>query len=218
MSGGRDRRPTVEPVDGVYEIDLEGDSAEDALREAVEAVEAASPSPAAAGGESGAAGEGETPEQTELEKLREKYVRVLADYDNYRKRAERERGETSRTAMAEPLRAFLGVVDNLDRALRAGGSLDDLKSGVEMIQRQTGDLLRRFGVEEVESVGQPFDPAVHEAVIRYEDPSVREQTVSEEFQKGYRYQGRLLRPAMVKVAVPREGGGPANDGGDDTEQ
>jgi molecular chaperone GrpE len=117
--------------------------------------------------------------------------------------------------MAEPLRAFLGVIDNLDRALRSGGTLEDLRSGVEMILRQTGDLLRRFGVEEVETVGQAFDPAVHEAVIRVEDPTVSEQTVSEEFQKGYRYQGRLLRPAMVKVAVPNGGGEPPSAGGND---
>jgi molecular chaperone GrpE len=66
-------------------------------------------------------------------------------------------------------------------------------------------------------VGQPFDPSIHEAVIRYENPEVDEQTVSEEFQKGYRYHGRLLRPAMVKVAVPKEAGGPAAGEGDDQE-
>jgi molecular chaperone GrpE len=204
MSGGRDRHPTAEPEDGVYELDLEGESPEDALREAAAAAEAAS-----LGGSDAAvaAGGGDAPpDRDELAAMREKYLRALADFDNYRKRIERERGEAARTAMIEPLRGFLGVVDNLDRALRAGGSLDDLKAGVEMILRQTGDLLRRLGVEEVEALGRPFDPSVHEAVVRYEDSAVDEQTVSEEFQKGYLYQGRLLRPAMVKVAVPSEGG------------
>jgi molecular chaperone GrpE len=209
MSARRDRGRTPEPVDGVYEIDLEGESAEDALREAQEAAESSGLEP----GQSAAPGAGEPP-ASELAAMREKYLRALADFDNYRKRVERERADTARSAVAEPLRGFLGVVDNLDRALRAGGSLADLRSGVEMIRRQTDDLLKQYGVEAVEAVGQPFDPAIHEAVIRVEDPEVDEQTVSEEFQKGYRHHGRLLRPAMVKVAVPKEGGGAADDAED----
>jgi molecular chaperone GrpE len=209
---GRDRRPTTEPVDGVYEIDLEGESADDALREANEAAESVERKP---GGSAASAGGAAPPDRGELDAMREKYLRALADFDNYRKRIERERAETARSAVAEPLRGFLGVVDNLDRALRAGGSLDDLKSGVEMILRQTEDLLKRYGVEEIDAVGQPFDPAIHEAVIRCEDPGAEEQTVSEQFQKGYRYHGRLLRPAMVKVAVPKEGDGAGDDEGDD---
>jgi molecular chaperone GrpE len=143
--------------------------------------------------------------------MREKYLRALADFDNYRKRVERERAETARSAVAEPLRGFLGVVDNLDRALNAGGSSSDLKAGVQMILRQTEELLKRFGVEPVSALGEPFDPAVHEAVVRFEDPTVDQPMVSEEFQKGYRYHGRLLRPAMVKVAVPAESGGSRDD-------
>jgi molecular chaperone GrpE len=193
------REPGPPPLDDdVYELDLEGESPDDALREAVESVEGSNAAePTGAGADGGAGGE--------LQAMREKYLRALADYDNYRKRVERERSETQRSATAEPLRAFLGVVDNLNRALGAGGSSDDLKAGVQMILRQTEDLLRRFGVEAVESVGEPFDPAFHEAVVRYEDANVDQPTVSEEFQKGYRYHGRLLRPAMVKVAVPPEG-------------
>jgi len=199
MSPRRESPPP--PVDDdVYELDLEDDSPEEALREAAESVEGSqAQEPATTGADGGAPGGGE------LQVMREKYLRALADYDNYRKRVERERGETQRAATAEPLRAFLGVVDNLSRAASAGGSADDLKAGVQMILRQTEDLLRRFGVDAVESVGQPFDPAFHEAVVRYEDAGVDQPTVSEEFQKGYRYHGRLLRPAMVKVAVPPEG-------------
>ena len=201
MNGRRDGRPTTDPVDGVYEIEVEDDSPEDALREAVEAADTLAPA------EEGAGSGIQPPGEGDLEAMREKYLRALADYDNYRKRVERERGETARTALVEPLRQFLGVADNLERALRSGGTLEDLRSGVEMILKQTGDLLRRFGVEEVPAVGEPFDPTVHEAVLRVEDPEVDEQVVSEEFQKGYRYHGRLLRPAMVKVAVPAERGG-----------
>jgi molecular chaperone GrpE len=197
MSGGRDRHTTSEPVDGVYEIDLEDENPDQVLREAQEAAEESDrpgdEQPPGAGGD--------------FQAMREKYLRALADFDNYRKRVERERAETSKTALAEPLRAFLGVVDNLDRALNAGGSGNDLRAGVQMILKQSEDLLRRFGVEAVPALGEAFDPAVHEAVVRYEDPGAREPMVSEEFQRGYRYNGRLLRPAMVKVAVPVEGPG-----------
>jgi len=196
MTGGRDRNRPSEPVDGVYEIDLEDESPDQVLREAEEAARA---------GES--AGEPPPVDGGDLQAMREKYLRTLADFDNYRKRVERERAETSKTALAEPLRAFLGVVDNLDRALNAGGSGNDLRAGVQMILKQSEDLLRRFGVEAVSAVGGAFDPAVHEAVVRYEDPGAAEPMVSEEFQRGYRYNGRLLRPAMVKVAVPVEGHG-----------
>jgi molecular chaperone GrpE len=203
MSPGRDRRTTPDPVDDVYEIDLGDESPEDALRDAVEAAEA-SDQPAAAGSPPEDAGD--------LAAMREKYLRALADFDNYRKRVERERAETSRAALAEPLRGFLDVVDNLDRALNAGGPSGDLKAGVQMILRQTEDLLRRFGVEPVPALGEAFDPAIHEAVVRFEDPRVAQPTVSEEFQKGYRYHGRLLRPAMVKVAVPVESGSGGGEG------
>jgi len=205
MTGGRDRHTTSEPVDGVYEIDLEDESPDQVLREAEEA---------AAGNrvvddEAAAGGGGD------LQAMREKYLRALADFDNYRKRVERERADTSRGAQAEPLRAFLGVVDNLNRALGAGGSGDDLRAGVQMILKQSEDLLRRFGVEAVPALGQPFDPAFHEAVVRFEDPGVDVPMVSEEFQRGYRHHGRLLRPAMVKVAVPVEGHAAGPDGDDE---
>ncbi len=204
MSPGRDRRTTRDPVDDVYELDLGDESPEDALREAVEAAEASDQPAAPPASPPDDAGD--------FAAMREKYLRALADFDNYRKRVERERAETSRAALAEPLRGFLGVVDNLDRALNAGGSSDDLKAGVQMILRQTEDLLRRFGVEPVAALGEAFDPAIHEAVVRFEDPRVAQPTVSEEFQKGYRYHGRLLRPAMVKVAVPVESGSGGGEG------
>jgi molecular chaperone GrpE len=208
MSPGRNRRTTKDPADDVYELDLGDESPEDALREAVEAVEAPDqPEPAAAGSR--------PDDADDVAAMREKYLRALADFDNYRKRVERERAETSRAALAEPLRGFLGVVDNLDRAINAGGSSGDLKAGVQMILRQTEDLLRRFGVEPVPALGEPFDPAIHEAVVRFEDPRVAQPTVSEEFQKGYRYHGRLLRPSMVKVAVPVESD--SSGGGGDRE-
>src|SRR5262245_66427295 len=93
-------------------------------------------------------------------------MRTLADFDNFRKRSERERQDLKKYALTEPFRDFLGIVDNLGLALSAAGGADDLKRGVEMIHRQMLDLLRRHGVHEVSALGQPFDPAVHEAVAR----------------------------------------------------
>ncbi len=113
----------------------------------------------------------------------------------------------------EPVRDFLTVVDNLERALSAQGSSDDLKRGVEMTLRQFQDQLRRYGVTEIAAKGEAFDPGVHEAVMRQEDPTVSRPTVVEEFQRGYRMHDRLLRPAMVKVGVPAEKGPGAGDAG-----
>jgi molecular chaperone GrpE len=143
----------------------------------------------------------------ELAQLKDRHLRLLADFDNFRKRAEREREERARYSLAEPLRDLLPVVDNLERALAARGSLDDLRLGVEMISRQFEEVLRRFGVTAVASVGQRFDPRVHEAVSRVESPGVEAPTVIDEMQRGYRLHDRVLRPAMVRVAVPIEQGG-----------
>jgi len=156
----------------------------------------------------------ETPETSEIDALRreiadlrDRSLRTLADFDNFRKRAERERQEVRRYALLEPLREFLPIADNLERALSAGGSAEDLKRGVELILRQMQDLLRRFGVREVEADGAAFNPAVHEAVARTESDRVTVPTVSETLVRGYMLHDRLLRPAMVKVAVPPESAG-----------
>lgn len=142
--------------------------------------------------------------EEELEELRDRSVRTLADFENYRKRAEREREDLRKYARFDTMREFLPIIDNLERALLAGGSAEDLKTGVEMILRQMRDLLRQHGVEPVESLGQTFDPTVHEAVDREEKPEVDVATVTEEMQRGYVMHDRLLRPALVKVALPVE--------------
>ncbi len=143
----------------------------------------------------------------ELKELRERSLRTLADYENYRRRSERERDELRKYAGSEILREFLTIMDNLERALAATGSLEDLTSGVEMIHNQMIDLLKRNGVEEVPAEGEPFDPMVHEAVARVEDPGVDQPVVVHEMQRGYRVHDRLLRPSIVRVAVPPEEGG-----------
>lgn len=144
--------------------------------------------------------------EREIADLRDRSARTLADFDNYRKRAERERQEIRRFALMEPLRDLLEVVDNLERAVAAAGSADDLKQGVEMTLRQLGEVLRRHGVSAVDAHGRPFDPTIHEAVSRQESVEVEEPTVAAELQKGYTLHDRLVRPSRVVVAVPAEDG------------
>ena len=148
----------------------------------------------------------------EIAELRDRSVRTLADFDNYRKRAERERQEMRKYALIEPVRELLTVADNLDLALSAQGSAEDLKRGVEMIHRQMTDLLRRFGAVEVPAVGQPFDPTLHEAVSREESRDVKVPTVVAELRRGYKMHDRLVRPSMVKVAVPADAAAASSEG------
>ncbi|HEY2739870.1 MAG TPA: nucleotide exchange factor GrpE [Thermoanaerobaculia bacterium] len=151
----------------------------------------------------------------EIADLRDRSMRTLADFDNFRKRSERERQDLKKYAQVEIIREYLGIIDNLDLALSAAGTAsgtaDDLKRGVEMIHRQMLDLLKRNGVKEISALGQPFDPTMHEAVSREEDPAVQAPTVTGEMRRGYFIYDRLLRPAMVKVSVPAEPSRPAAD-------
>jgi molecular chaperone GrpE len=189
------------------DLDNQTDDLDAAMRDAVAAVEEVEGKGTPAGVETAVE---ETDEQEvaklrrEIADLRDRTMRTLADFDNFRKRSERERQESRKYALLEPLRDFLEIVDNLGLALSAAGSADDLKRGVEMIHRQMQELLRRLGVKEIEALNQPFDPALHEAVQREEDPTVQKPTVVGELRRGYMLHERLLRPTMVKVAVPSE--------------
>ncbi len=140
--------------------------------------------------------------EEELSVTRDRLLRALADLDNQRKRMDRERQQLRTSYLSAPLREFLEVVDNLDRALGAEAAADDFRAGVEMIRRQMGDLLRRFDVEPVESLNAVFDPNVHEAVAREESAEVDQPTVVQELQRGYTMRSTLLRAAMVRVAMP----------------
>jgi molecular chaperone GrpE len=156
--------------------------------------------------------------QQETERLRELYLRKLADFDNYRKRQEREMGEFRRFANAELLRDCLPVLDNLERALASPGSDDGgLRTGLELVLRQFKDVLGRHGLVGIDPLGEEFDPAVHEAVSRQETRDAAENTVVEVLQKGYLLGEKLLRPALVVVAAaPQSGSGmPALGGGDE---
>lgn len=148
-----------------------------------------------------------------LAKAEDRHLRLLADFDNFRKRAERERQESSRHVLAAAIRELLPVADNLERALSASGGSDDLRQGVEMIGRQFLEILRKLDVEPVPAIGEVFDPRVHEAVQRTETTDVLVPTVVEEFQRGYVLRGRLIRPALVRVALPPEAEIEAGSGG-----
>lgn len=202
----------------VEELDLDAPSAdlETAMREAEAAVAAATEPGRSAAAGAGAAGAGTEVDRLRREnaELKDRSMRTLADFDNFRKRSERERQESKRYALLEPLRDFVEVVDNLERALQAPGAGEDVRRGVEMILRQMQDMLRKYGAREIPAADAPFDPAVHEAVSREERPGVTVPTVVEELQRGYFLHDRLLRPARVKVAVPAEGErGAGVDGG-----
>ena len=141
--------------------------------------------------------------QQEISRFKELYLRKLADFDNYRKRQEREMGEFRRYAKAELMRDCLPVVDNLERALAVpGGDGSGLREGVELVLRQFKEVLGRHGLTEVDPVDQPFDPTHHEAISRNETPGIGEPTVVQVLQKGYVLGERLIRPALVIVAVP----------------
>ncbi|HVR42083.1 MAG TPA: nucleotide exchange factor GrpE [Thermoanaerobaculia bacterium] len=194
----------------IYVIDDSGDLDEvqelAGYREApVPVGEEDSSSPPAGSGRG--AGGGAESVRAESEKLRDQLLRTRADLENYRKRAERERSEFRRYALADTLRELLPVLDNLERALAVeGGAADDFRTGVEMIQRQLADVLARAGLSSNDPAGQPFDPSYHEAIAREETDEVEPNRVIDVLQKGYLLHDRLLRPALVKVsAAPRSG-------------
>jgi molecular chaperone GrpE len=140
--------------------------------------------------------------------LYEKLIWRQAEFENYRKRVERERGELYQHGRDDVLLQFLPVVDNFERALSSletsEGDAEALRHGVELIHKQFKDALSKFGLEAVEAVGQTFDPHVHEAVTTEATDKHKENTVIQEFQRGYRIGDRLLRPAKVKVAASPE--------------
>lgn len=141
--------------------------------------------------------------EEEAAKLRESLVRKVADFENLKRRTDREKSDYFKFALAEVFRDLLAVLDNFERAVAqpAAGEPDDFRVGVEMIGRQLAETLRRYGLAEVPALGRPFDPTVHEAVLREETAEALPGTVLEVFQKGYLLNERLLRPALVKVAA-----------------
>ena len=138
----------------------------------------------------------------EKDALQDRLLRTAAEFDNYRKRIDRERRDQADAALADALEDLLPIMDNLERALQApsGDTGDAFRKGVELIHQLMAELLRKRGVKAIECVGADFDPRFHQAVVQEVSPDHREGEVMEEFRRGYMLGERLLRPAMVKVA------------------
>ncbi|HEY2091856.1 MAG TPA: nucleotide exchange factor GrpE [Thermoanaerobaculia bacterium] len=188
-------QPTGNGDDDRYELEDDGASVEDIEHEMQKAAEEAAAEPAASGAHAS------DPAAAEW---RDRYMRTLADFDNYRKRADREKQDFFKYALAGTLRDLLPVIDNFDRAVDHAEDGDEFHRGVALIYKQLFDVLTKHGVRAIDEANVRFDPNIHEAVVREENPSVPSHTVVQVLQKGYFLHDRLLRPAMVKVAV----GGP----------
>jgi molecular chaperone GrpE len=135
----------------------------------------------------------------------DKYVRTVADFDNFKKRAARERTEAIRYANESLIEKLLPIIDNFEAALAAasaapGGNIDSLKTGISMIYSQLKSFLSDSGVEEIDALNKPFDPNFHEAVSQQASAEAPEGQVLQQMRKGYRLRDRLIRPAMVVVA------------------
>jgi molecular chaperone GrpE len=138
----------------------------------------------------------------ERDEMLERLLRKGAEFDNYRKRVEKERRDLAEWAAADVLGDVIAVLDDFDRALAVEAPLEaqPYRAGVELIHRQLGEVLRKRGVTALETLGADFDPHLHQAVAYEESPGAREGEVVGELRKGYRLGDRLLRPALVRVA------------------
>ncbi|PSH05369.1 MAG: nucleotide exchange factor GrpE [Acidobacteria bacterium] len=145
---------------------------------------------------------------SEIEKLKsenalylDRLARLQAEFDNFRKRNLREQQDFRDYALTDTLKQLLPILDSLDRAIKAEGvSSEDLRSGIELIDRQFHDVLTRLGVEPIVAEGQPFDPNLHQAIQMVETDEVPDHQVIDELQRGYRLRDRVLRASMVRVA------------------
>jgi molecular chaperone GrpE len=172
-----------------------------------ESAPAAPPETGETGGAAGAAAQlaalAAERDQLEAEKLElaDRLLRRTADFENFRRRIERERAELLEFASSTVVGELLPVLDDFERALQAGSSDKEYARGMELIYQRLLETLKRNGLEPLASVGQKFDPHLHHAVEMAADTDAEDQTILEERARGYNFKGRLLRPAMVKVAV-----------------
>jgi molecular chaperone GrpE len=182
----------------------------EALREAAEAIPDPTPGPAepaAPPPESAAALNRIEDLSAELVETKDRLIRLHADFENYRRRAQREREEAVRYGSQNLFKELLTTVDNLDRAIEHarkgdGADVEILLQGVELVQKGLVGLMSAHGVEEIEALGKPFDPALHEAMAQAPDVSQPPNTILEVLQKGYKLRDRLLRPARVVISRP----------------
>ena len=135
----------------------------------------------------------------QYEELYDKHLRTLAEYENYKRRTQKEKDEIYTNSQIDTISKLLPVLDNLERALLAEET-SPFKEGIEMIVKQLLEILEKMGVTEIGAVGQPFDPNLHNAVMHIEDEEAGANTIVEQFQKGYLLKDKVIRHSMVKVA------------------
>jgi molecular chaperone GrpE len=137
----------------------------------------------------------------EKAELQDQFLRRQAEFENFRRRVEREKSEFVQYASSEAVTAMLPILDDFERALKQEAADQEYRRGVELIYQRLLEALKKLGLEPIDSVGQPFDPYIHQAIDRVETDEAEDHTVLEEYQRGYNFKSRLLRPAMVRVAV-----------------
>jgi molecular chaperone GrpE len=140
----------------------------------------------------------------ENRELLDRLLRRQAEFDNFRRRAEREKSEVLEFAHSDSVRAILPILDDFERALKTHTADKVYARGMELIYQRLAESLKKLGLESITTKGQKFDPHIHHAVDMVETADVEEQTILDEYQPGYNFRGRLLRPAMVKVAVNKK--------------
>ncbi len=143
--------------------------------------------------------------QKDLADLKDKYLRLAAEFDNYKKRTARDFSNLVETANQDLIKSLLDILDNFRRALATSreSDPDSILKGMELIYSQLDNLLKDRGLEEIEAVGHPFDPELHEAVMAMPTDDVPEDHVADEFQRGYKLKGRIIRHSKVAVAKPK---------------
>ena len=147
-----------------------------------------------------AAGEELQKVKAERDSLLDRLARMQAEFENARRRAAKEQQDFRDFATVDAIKSLLPVIDNFERALQAKSEPGDFRAGIELIYKQLQDVLAKLGVRPIVAKGEPFDPHVHEAIEMVETSDAADHEVLEEWQRGYKFKDRLLRPAMVKVA------------------
>ncbi len=140
----------------------------------------------------------------ERAELQDRLLRRQAEFDNFRRRAERERADVLEYATTDTVRALLPILDDLERALKVETADKDYARGMELIYQRLSDALKKLGLEPIIATGEIFDPNIHHAIEMVEKDDVPDQTILDEYQRGYNFRGRLLRTAFVKVAVNKK--------------
>ena len=140
------------------------------------------------------------PKQQEIDDLNDRYKRVLAEFENFKKRSGKERETLYNSILGDVVESFLPIVDNLENAVKAETQDEEYRKGVELVLKQFKDILKAKGVEEIPAIGETFDPSLHEAVSSIQDPSKNAQEIVQEYRKGYKIGSKVIRHSMVIVA------------------